>query len=108
MARVDIGDVTIDEGAGGTRTLQVPVRVDGELPRRATVAVQVLDLNGQPPSISVLRLSPGQHTASIEVPYSADRQPDPDREIVVNTWALTGVVTGDRQGQVLIRDDDAR
>jgi hypothetical protein len=108
VARVDIGDVAIDEGAGGTRTLHVPVRVDGELPKRARVAVQVLDLNGQPPSISVLRLSPGQHTASIEVPYSADRRPDPDREIVVNTWALTGVVTGDRQGQVLIRDDDAR
>jgi hypothetical protein len=82
VARVDIGDVTIDEGAGGARTLQVPVRVDGELPRRATVAVQVLDLNGQPPPISMLRLS----RASTPHPSRCPTPPTDDPTPTKRSW----------------------
>jgi len=106
VPRINIGDLTVDEGAGGARTVDVAVRVDGLLASRARVAVQVLDLNGEPPPITVLTLRPGQRRATIPVSYTADHQPDPDLELIVNTWALSGAVTGDRQGHVLIRDDD--
>ncbi len=106
VPRVDLADLAVPEGAGGPRTVDLPVTVDGELTSRARLAVQVLDLNGEPPPITVLRLRPGQRTATIPVGYVADNRREDDLELVVNTWALSGAVTGDRQGRVLIRDDD--
>ena len=107
VPRVSLRDVTVEEGAGGTRTVDVPVTVVGSLDTRARLSVQIVDHDVDPlPPPSTLVIRPGQHHASIPVTYRADHTAEPDHELVVNIWARRGAVTGDYQARVVVRDDD--
>ena len=107
VPRVNVGDVSVQEGDGGTRTARVPVTVVGALTTMARLSVQVVDHDAATlPPPSTLTIRPGQQRASIPVTYEADGAAGPDQEYVVNVWARRGIVTGDYQASVIVRDDD--
>lgn len=107
VPRVRVADVTAREGSGGSRTVEVPVRVVGTLETTARLTAQVVDFAATelPAPVRVV-LQPGQRTATVPITYRADTARGPDREYAVNLWARSGAVTGDYVARVVVQDDD--
>jgi hypothetical protein len=106
LPQVRIGNVRIDEGAGGTQVAKVPFRIIGKLTRAARfVAFSAGQDRGQVQRL-VVDLAPGQRTGSIPVEYEADRRFGFDQQTQIALWPLHGVATDDYLGELLIVEDD--
>jgi hypothetical protein len=109
LPRVSVADVIVEEGDAGTVTVRVPIRIEGEVKRRARLWVQINDFNSfeNPSAGFPLVLEPGAKSATVPFTYTADdiytpfQQP---KQIVL--LARRNAVTGDFDGAVVVEEDD--
>jgi hypothetical protein len=109
LPRVSVGDVVVQEGDSGQRTLEVPVHIDGAVTKQAQVWVQLTDYADfeQPTRGIPLVLEPGTASASIPYAYQADDVYDPvPRLVQVALLARRNAVTGDFDGTILVEEDE--
>jgi hypothetical protein len=109
LPRISVGDVAVPEGDAGEKTVEVPVRIDGTVTRRARLWVQLTDYSNftDPTRGFPLVLEPGQTTASIPITYRADDVFNPyPRQTLVTLLARRNAVTADYDAVVEIEDDD--
>jgi hypothetical protein len=104
LPRVDAGDLTVDEGDAGERTVQVPVRVSG---RGAGQVRLFLDdwSTGQTRSW-VAEVRPGRNTVPVPFTVAGDRLYGSDQKLRLKVKAVHGVQVGSWQGRAEVRDDD--
>jgi hypothetical protein len=89
--------------------VELPIRIDGEMRRRASVWVQFTDYANfeQPFRGFPLVLEPGATSASVALKYRADEAYSPYPQLtLVTLLARRNVVTADFDGSVLIEEDD--
>jgi hypothetical protein len=109
LPRVSVGDVGIAEGDSGDRTIDVPIRIDGDVTRRARLWVQLTDFANfeHPMQGFPLVLEPGQTTASVPVTYRADDVFSPfPRQTLITLKAQRNAVTTDYAAVLQIEEDD--
>jgi hypothetical protein len=109
LPRVSVGDVVVPEGDAGEITVDVPITIEGEVTRRATLWVQLTDFDSfvQPRTGFPLVLEPGATSASIPVTYRADDVYNPFLQLTqVTLLARRNAVTGDYDASVLVEEDD--
>ncbi|GAA4608200.1 hypothetical protein BJY16_006719 [Actinoplanes octamycinicus] len=103
LDRVDVGDLTVDEGDNGTRGYRIPVRSHG--PRPAKVRLFL----GDPAKATtswVAELKPGRTTIEVPVSVAGNTTYGGDRSYPVTAKAIGSAVVGDYVGGVLSREDD--
>jgi hypothetical protein len=109
LPRVSVGDVTVVEGDSGTRTLDVPILVEGVVNRRARLWVQLNDNADfeQPMRGFPLVLEPGATSASIPITYTADDIYSPFPQVTqVTLLAQRHALTADLEGNAFVEEDD--
>jgi hypothetical protein len=109
LPRVSVGDSSIIEGDSGERTVDVPVRIDGDIARSARLWVQLTDFSNfeHPMQGFPLVLEPGQATASVPVTIRADDVYSPfPRQVLVTLKAQRNAVTTDYAAVVQVEEDD--
>ncbi|MDP9818985.1 hypothetical protein [Spirilliplanes yamanashiensis] len=102
LPRVDIGDLTVDEGDSGTRTYRVPIRVTGS----GTGAVRLFITTGDRITTRLAGVRPGQREIRVDVPVTGNTRYGGDRTHEVAAKAVRGTVVGDYTGGVYVREDD--
>jgi hypothetical protein len=106
LPRVDVRDVTIQEGDGGEHYEEVTLAVEGPVAGGERVYVQSFDRRGPNKISSVFRLKPGQTSLTVPYAVSGDKRDDYLMRSWVTVKAVRGIVTGHYSGMVSIRDDD--
>jgi hypothetical protein len=104
LPRIDLGAATVAEGGAGTRTVLMPVTVNG----RGTGQVRLWTV-GRAPSRTVSRLvtvHPGDRRIAIPATWTGDSLWGAGEFRGIEAKAVHGVVVGTSQGGVTIRDDD--
>ncbi|MEJ3746146.1 hypothetical protein WEI85_23015 [Actinomycetes bacterium KLBMP 9797] len=105
LPRVDLGELTVQEGDSGTVTYQVPAQVSGSGTGR--VRVFVVDPVTNLATATVVTISPGSTTISIPIQVTGNTQPGDGRKYVVAAKAVNGASIGDAYGVLTVQDDDA-
>jgi hypothetical protein len=103
--RVDLGELTVQEGDSGTVTYQVPAQVSGS--GNGRVRVFVVDPVTNLPTATVVTVPPGSTTISIPIQVTGNTQPGDGRTYVVAVKAVSGASVGDAYGVLTVQDDDA-
>lgn len=109
LPKVSVGDVVQREGDAGRRNVDIPIRIEGPVTRRASLWVQLTDYaNFEEPTRGFwLALEPGVTSASIPFSYVADDVFNPYVQLTqVTLTARKNAVTGDFDGTVLIEEDE--
>jgi len=107
LPRVDVHDVSIQEGDGGKHFAEVSLDVSGQVLGGERLYVQGSRYGRRSPSPqSIFRLKPGQTSIKIPVAVSGDTRDDYRLQSTLTVKALSGIITGDYSGAVTIRDDD--
>ncbi|MDZ5622510.1 hypothetical protein SFC88_16825 [Nocardioides sp. HM23] len=106
LPQVRIGNVRIDEGAGGIKVARVPFDIVGNVTRAGRFAVFTAGQQRGQVQRLVVDVAPGQTSGSIPVEYNADRQFGHDQQTLIALWPLQGIATDDYLGQLLVVDDD--
>ncbi|MEI5100577.1 hypothetical protein RB200_21205 [Streptomyces sp. PmtG] len=104
LARVDVGQLTVDEGDSGVRTYRAPVRVTGE--GEGKVRLFVPKPGSDRFTSKVVTVRPGD--TSLEVPFEVKgnkRYGEPVSHSVL-AKAVRGAVVGAYHGGVTVREDD--
>ncbi|BCJ54266.1 hypothetical protein Asp14428_57410 [Actinoplanes sp. NBRC 14428] len=104
LPRIDIGDLTVDEGDSGTRTYVVPVRISG----RGDGKVRFFEVDAVTNRVTS-RLVPvhrGQRAIRIPVEVKGDTLFGWDEGTTVLAKAERGLVIGDYVGGVRVSNDD--
>lgn len=104
LPRIDLGELTVQEGNSGTVTYQVPATVTGS--GSGQVRVFVVDPSTNVATASVVTVSPGQTTISIPITVTGNTVDEPDRTYLVGAKAIKGVFVGDVFGALTVHDDD--
>ncbi|BCJ48496.1 hypothetical protein GCM10010168_64390 [Actinoplanes ianthinogenes] len=103
LDRVDVSDLTVDEGDSGTRTYRIQVRSHG--PRAAKVRLFL----GDPAAATkswVVGLKPGRTTIEVPISVTGNTTYGEDRRYPVTAKAIGNTVVGDYVGGVLAVNDD--
>lgn len=106
LARVLIGDVSIDEGDGGRSVARVPWTIDGTVTRPARFVVFTAGQERGQTQRLVVDVAPGQTQGTIPVEYTADDTFGYDQLTQIALWPLEGVATDDYLGSLTVVDDD--
>lgn len=106
LAQVRIGNVEIEEGAGGAKVARVPFKIIGNVTRAARFAVFTAGQDRGQVQRLVIDVAPGQTSGSIPVGYEADRSFGHDQHTQIAIWPMQGVATDDYLGELLIVEDD--
>ncbi|MEJ3749213.1 hypothetical protein WEI85_38865 [Actinomycetes bacterium KLBMP 9797] len=104
LPRVDLGELTVQEGNSGTVTYQVPAKVTGS--GNGQVRVFVVDPVTKLATASVVTVAPGNTTISIPIPVTGNTQAGDGRTYIVGVKAVTGTSVGDSFGALIVQDDD--
>ncbi len=110
--RLAIGDASLREGDGATRSLRFSVNLDRSLPLDATARFAVvggtattgLDVVAR---VGTVRVRAGRTQAAVVVKVISDREDEVDEQFLVVLTDPSGVVLADAVGLGTIVDDDA-
>ncbi|MGN9911236.1 alpha/beta hydrolase family protein [Phytohabitans sp. LJ34] len=105
LPRVDLGELTVQEGDSGTVTHQVPARVTGS--GNGQVRVFVVDPVTGTATASVVPVPPGSTSIAIPIQVTGNTQPGDGRTYIVAAKAISGASAGDVYGVLTVQDDDA-
>jgi hypothetical protein len=109
LPKASIGDLVVREGDVGEVTVDVPIRIEGVVSRRATLWVQYTDYSNfdDPFRGFPLVIEPGTTSASVPLTIRADDAYDPYPQLTqVALVARRNIVTRDYDGTVLVEEDD--
>jgi hypothetical protein len=104
LPRVDAGDLIVDEGDAGERTVQVPVRVTGRGAGRVRLFLDDQSAGQRRSWVAAVR--PGRNTVPVPFPIAGDRLYGADQMILLDIKAVRGVQVGVWRGRTQVRDDD--
>jgi hypothetical protein len=104
LPRVDLGELTVQEGNSGTVTYHVPAKVSGS--GNGQVRVFVVDPATKIATTSVVAVPPGSTTISIPIQVTGNTQPGDGRRYLVAVKAVRAASVGDVYGHVTVQDDD--
>ncbi len=104
LPRIDLGELTVQEGSSGTVTYQVPATVTGS--GSGQLRVFVVNPATNLATATVVNVSPGQTTISIPIAVTGNTVDEPDRTYLVGAKAIKGVFVGDVFGALTVHDDD--
>jgi hypothetical protein len=105
LPRVDLGELTVQEGDSGTVTYNVPAQVSGS--GSGQVRVFVVDPATNTPTATVVTIPPGSTTITIPIQVTGNTQPGDGRTYRVAAKAVSGASIGDAYGLLTVQDDDA-
>ncbi len=105
LPRIDLGELTVQEGNSGTTTYQMPARVTGS--GNGQVRVFVVDPVSGMSTATVVAVPPGSTTISIPIQVTGNTQAGDGRTYLVAVKAISGAFVGDAYGQLVVQDDDA-
>ncbi len=105
LPRVDLGELTVDEGDSGTVTYHVPARVTGT--GTGQVRVFVVDPTTGAATDRLVSVPSGATTIDIPIAVTGNTTPGDGRTYVVGVKAVTGTIAGDSFGALTVRDNDA-
>jgi hypothetical protein len=109
LPKASVGDVVVREGDFGEVEVDVPITIEGDVEKRATLWVQLTDYSDfeQPTRGLPLVIEPGAKSATVPLRFRADDAYDPFPQLTqVVLLARRNVVTGDFDGTVLVEEDD--
>lgn len=109
LPRVSVGDAVVVEGDAGVARVNVAVRIDGPVTKRAQLWVQLNDFStfDEPIRGFPLVLEPGATSATIPFTYEADDRYSPFQQPVQAVLlARRNAVTSDLDGSILVEEDD--
>ncbi len=106
LPRVDLGELTVQEGDSGTATYQVPAKVTGSSSGNSQVRVFVVDPVTNIATASVVAVPPGSTTISIPIQVAGNTQPGDGRSYLVAVKAVREASAGDVYGQLTVQDND--
>ncbi|MEU8658548.1 hypothetical protein [Actinoplanes philippinensis] len=104
LNRIDVGEITVDEGDSGTDSYTV--RVTSKGPRTATVRLSVVDGRTYRATSWVAEVKPGTSVIPVPVSVPGNTTYGGDRRWTVVAKAIRGVVVGDYDGGVVVREDE--
>jgi hypothetical protein len=104
LPRIDVGQLTVDEGDSGTRTYQVPVNVKGNAAGK--VRLFLGDPTAEKTTSWVATIRPGTRTIPVPIKVTGNTTYGSDRQYVVSAKAVRNTVVGDYYGGVDVRNDD--
>ena len=104
LDRIDVGELTVDEGDSGTDTHTVPVRVRGDRP--ASVRLFVTDPRTFETRNWVADITPGTTRIPVPVAVLGNTTYGGDLRYTVSAKAIRNAVVGDYDGGVVVRDDE--
>jgi hypothetical protein len=107
VPRLDVPSLTVDEGAGGTRTVTLRVALTGTLSRPARVVTVLTSPSNEPPVFDRVSLPAGASGFDVPVTFEADRRDDfPLLRYQLTVKAVSEVTTARYTGSLTVRDDD--
>ncbi|WP_433260323.1 alpha/beta hydrolase family protein [Actinosynnema sp. CS-041913] len=104
LPRVDVGELTVEEGDSGTRTVQVPVAVSGD--GAGSVRLFINDENGRTYTQRLVTLQPGQHRIEIPMEVAGNTRWSSGSRRALLVKAVQGTVAGRYAGGLRVLDDD--
>ncbi|MFI6095454.1 alpha/beta hydrolase family protein [Lentzea sp. NPDC051213] len=104
LPRLDVGEMTVEEGQSGTNNLQFPITVTGN--GGGTVRVYVADETGMNHITSLVTIKPGQRRIDVPIPITGNTRFSWDVSRGVSVQPVRGVVAGASEGGLLVRNDD--
>ncbi|WP_329275049.1 S9 family peptidase [Streptomyces sp. NBC_00691] len=104
LARVDIGRLTVAEGASGVRTYRVPVRVSGQ--GSGQVRLFVPDPATGEITSRTVTVRPGRHDIDVPVEVRGNERFGYDVDHDAFVKAVRGTTIGAHHGGVTVRNDD--
>jgi hypothetical protein len=105
LPRIDIGQLTVDEGDSGTVVYQVPVAISGS--GDGQVRLLVVDSSGDGEVTErLVTVRPGMTRIDVPVPVAGNTRFDGERQVALAAKAVRGTVVGDYDGGVHVRDND--
>jgi hypothetical protein len=108
LPRVDLGELTVQEGNSGTVTYQVPARVTRTSSTGSgQVRVFVVNPATGAATATVVSVPSGSTSISVPIQVTGNTTPGDGRTYLVAVKPVTGVFTGDVYGQLVVQDDDA-
>ncbi|HVQ88067.1 MAG TPA: hypothetical protein VMT88_07785, partial [Actinomycetes bacterium] len=107
LPRVDVSDVTVNEGDGGKHFEDITLDLSGQIVGGERLYVETSSYGRHSGSIeSVIRIRPGQTKVTVPFPVSGDARDDYRLRSGLTVKALSGIITGDYSATVTTIDDD--
>ncbi len=104
LPRVDVGQLTVKEGNSGVRTYQVPVTVSGR--GNGQIWLFLTDPKTFKTTAKLATVKPATRSIKVQVTVAGNKRYGEDLRHSLLTKTVKGVVIGDYDGGVLVRDDD--
>ena len=108
LPQVQIGDVSMDEGSGGTQVANVPWTITGNVTSPGRFSVFTAGQERGQVQRLVVDVAPGQTHGTIPVEYQADRRFGYDQVTQIALWPLKGIATDDYLASLTVVDDDPK
>ncbi|MEV8508829.1 hypothetical protein AB0368_28920 [Actinoplanes sp. NPDC051475] len=106
LPRIDIGNLAVDEGNSGTKTYAIPVKITGRGSGR--VRLFLVDSATFKSTSWVATVHPGDRTIRVPVKVKGDTRYGEGEGKLLAAKAERGLVIGDYQGGIDVRDDDPK
>jgi hypothetical protein len=104
LPRIDIGSLSVVEGNSGTKTYQVPIKVTGRGSGQVRLFLQDATTYENRSYLATVR--PGDRSIPVPVAVRGDTLYGENEGTMVGAKAERGLVIGDYQGGVEVRNDD--
>lgn len=104
LPRVDIGELTVDEGDSGVRTYRMPIKVTGR--GNAQVRLFLVDPVTNEITSRLATIGPGTGRIDIKVRVRGNERYGYDAYHAVFARTVHGAVIGDYDGGVIVNEDD--
>ena len=104
LPRVDVGQLTVKEGDSGVRTYQVPVKVSGR--GNGQIWLFLTDPKTYDTTAKLATVKPTTRSIKVPITVAGNKRYGEDLRHSLITKTVKGVVIGDYDGGVLVRDDD--
>ncbi|MEV0901097.1 hypothetical protein [Actinoplanes sp. NPDC049802] len=104
LDRVDVGDLTVDEGDSGPTTYTVPVLIRGG--EAARIRLFLTDSRTDETTSWVADIKPGTTRIPVPIAVAGNTTYGGDRRYTLAAKAITDAVVGDYDGGVLVREDE--
>jgi hypothetical protein len=104
LPRVDIGQLTVDEGDSGVRTYRVPVKLTGR--GNGQVRLFLTDPTTSAVTQRVATVRPGDRSIDVPIKVRGNTRYGGSIAYDVSAKAVRGTMVGDYLGGALVREDD--
>jgi hypothetical protein len=105
LPRVDVGQLTVKEGNSGVRTYQVPVKVSGR--GKGQVRLFIINSSTEKMTVKLATVTPTTRLIKLPIAVTGNKRYGEDLRHIVVVKTVKGVVIGDYDGGLLVRDDDS-